>query len=535
MDEILYLEPDEEITSVIDKMHELKAKSVGLVVPRGATILQSIVNLKLIQKEARALNQDLAIITADKIGQNLSAQLGITTFDNLDQPRPIIQTRSPEPPKNEEMIEINMSSQAHSRANLRGVKVYQYQRQEIDKDREMARIASTGIKNKTNGKWKIIAPIIIIAAVLVAFYLFYPKVEVKLTIETEPYNKEMEIAVSASPSPSLKDLNREIIKGEIIEKDQTIEKELAASTEKNIGEIAKGELTIFNSWDSNEQSFPEGTNFTSIEGKEFISVETVTVSGASAAISEGQLITNAGKVKVKVKAANAGDEYNIGPSKFTIGSLPKNKQGKIYAESGLPMTGGSSKKIKIIGEGEVGLAKEVLIKEASQNLANELKSETKGKRIIEGSISQEIKEITVSPETGKEADKFKIKLVIKNKTLVFQEKDYREKVIEIIKKDLPQEKQLILSEEDEIATSLINLNLEQSEMVLRANVKTKIASKRDEKMFKTQIIGKSKNEAEDILEKNNGVKQAEVILKPAWWLRKVPSLERNIKFGFDYQ
>ena len=51
MDEILYLEPDEEITSVVDKLKGLEANSVGLVAPKGSSIVQSLVSLKLLQKQ----------------------------------------------------------------------------------------------------------------------------------------------------------------------------------------------------------------------------------------------------------------------------------------------------------------------------------------------------------------------------------------------------------------------------------------------------------------------------------------------------
>ena len=49
MDEIIYLELDEEIPSVIDKMKNLSGKSVALVIPKGASIIQSVINLKILK------------------------------------------------------------------------------------------------------------------------------------------------------------------------------------------------------------------------------------------------------------------------------------------------------------------------------------------------------------------------------------------------------------------------------------------------------------------------------------------------------
>ena len=66
MDELIYLEPDEEITSVIDKLKNLAGQRVGLVVPRDATLLQSVVNLRLLDREAKNLGKVISIVTADK-------------------------------------------------------------------------------------------------------------------------------------------------------------------------------------------------------------------------------------------------------------------------------------------------------------------------------------------------------------------------------------------------------------------------------------------------------------------------------------
>ena len=85
MEEFIYLEVDEEITSIIDRMHHNKANRFGLVVPRGATVLQSVVNLKLIKKEAEKLDKTIAIITLDKIGRNLAAQIGLPVYDDVKQ------------------------------------------------------------------------------------------------------------------------------------------------------------------------------------------------------------------------------------------------------------------------------------------------------------------------------------------------------------------------------------------------------------------------------------------------------------------
>src|SRR3990167_6552833 len=107
MDEVIYLESDEEITSVIDKLKGSKAPRVALVVPRGATLLQSVVNLKLLSKEAAILAKEISLVTSDKIGRNLAAQVGLTVYDSIRDKRPVFQPPALEP-RSEEVIEIDL-------------------------------------------------------------------------------------------------------------------------------------------------------------------------------------------------------------------------------------------------------------------------------------------------------------------------------------------------------------------------------------------------------------------------------------------
>jgi len=106
MDEFLYLEPDEEITSVIDKLRGLESESIGLVAPKGSTIVQSLVSLKLIGKQAKELKKEVAIVTSDEVGQNLATQVGLTVYSDVKSHTPL-DVKLPEYEPKDKMIEIS--------------------------------------------------------------------------------------------------------------------------------------------------------------------------------------------------------------------------------------------------------------------------------------------------------------------------------------------------------------------------------------------------------------------------------------------
>lgn len=81
----IYIESSDEITTVIERLKASKDQAVALVVPKGAILLQSIVNLKLARRAAVESGKELTLITTDKIGRNLANQLGISVFSRLDE------------------------------------------------------------------------------------------------------------------------------------------------------------------------------------------------------------------------------------------------------------------------------------------------------------------------------------------------------------------------------------------------------------------------------------------------------------------
>jgi hypothetical protein len=80
----IYVELGDEVTTIIERIGESEEGSLALVVPKGAVVLQSIVNLKLIRKAAADHGKELVLVTTDKIGRNLAEQIGLTAFSKFD-------------------------------------------------------------------------------------------------------------------------------------------------------------------------------------------------------------------------------------------------------------------------------------------------------------------------------------------------------------------------------------------------------------------------------------------------------------------
>lgn len=85
MNKVYYLEPDEEITKIVDRIRKTEEDGVVLVISRGSTIAQSIINLKLLQRNAKEHKKGIGIVSTDQITKNLADQLNIPVFAKASQ------------------------------------------------------------------------------------------------------------------------------------------------------------------------------------------------------------------------------------------------------------------------------------------------------------------------------------------------------------------------------------------------------------------------------------------------------------------
>lgn len=84
MNKTIYLDPDEEITSVVDRLAQAKSYRVNLVIPQNAQIWQSSINLKLLKREADYYDKKVLLVVADDSAAELAERLGFEAKKEAD-------------------------------------------------------------------------------------------------------------------------------------------------------------------------------------------------------------------------------------------------------------------------------------------------------------------------------------------------------------------------------------------------------------------------------------------------------------------
>jgi len=106
----IYIEADEEITSIIDKIKKSPEKEVAIVAPKGSLLLQSLVNLRILLKEGKKAKLGLDIVTTDSVGKNLALQAGLPVYKSLKDTAPMRPTQPK--PNEEDVLKVDAESES---------------------------------------------------------------------------------------------------------------------------------------------------------------------------------------------------------------------------------------------------------------------------------------------------------------------------------------------------------------------------------------------------------------------------------------
>ena len=559
MDEILYLEPDEEITSVIDKIKNTKASRIGLVVPREATILQSVVNLRLLQKEADFLGKSIAIVTTDKIGRNLASQIGLEVFNSIEEKKPIYQPRQPIPDSNE-VIELDTSPKIdESTKPPAGVQVHHFQEKFHPSPRKESFMKAASrppvlsseppIFKKAKPHFekppvshflaqkekdfkifkKLLWPMAGILLVLIAIstYLLLPKATIK--IYTPSDNLQKEVTFSVSSLVKNLDLNQNILPGQLLEVSDEKKSNFPATGQKTIGTKSSATITFYNNLDSNSHSLKSGTQLSS-SSKTFILKSSIVIPGAG--VSGGNVVP--GSVQAGIEASQVGADYNVKAGRFTILGLSASEQAGIYGQSSKDLSGGMSRKAQVVSQQDYDNAKNKLISDLSTSLKKELDKKTSGKKILDKALVIPDPSITSSANVNDEAKSFDMNLKYKEQVIVFDNSAMKDFLVQILKKQVAQDKAVTIANDSDVGLVVKNTAYDKSRLDLSANVIAKVSANIDTQSIKNQILGKSSSSAESLIKGRPNISSITIDIWPAIWFKRIPNLSRNVDVKIEY-
>jgi len=522
---VIYIEADEEITSVISRIKKVREPKVALVIPKGSIVLGSIVNLKMLKKHEKDLGKEITIATTDRTGRHLASQVGFTAVHSLNVSKEEGEKGGFKVSASGPTVEFKEDREPEKPATQKDVPEITFKKigeQEKPVSTGAAKAAAGAPKKKHLSK---LAKKLILGfgalsfiTLVLAFFFVLPKAVISISPKAEEVRQEIALTVKPKDGD---------IEGVLVEAPEELSKSYKATGKKNVGEKAKGTITVYNEWDSNAQPLVLGTRFVSSDSKVFKTTQAVNVPGTT--VQAGHIV--AGTATVSVEADQMGESYNIGPSNFTIPGLPSEKQAKIYGKSTQAMSGGLTKEIKVVSKKDIEDAKNNIDDEFLRKAKEDLGKKAQGKKILEAAFKEDVLEEKLSASEGQEALEFTLSIKKSFWTFAFDEGRAKEKIISKIKETLSEDKELVEGKLENVEYKLVDL-AKESGMNLSVAALAFATKKLELSRTKQDLPGKNREEVIQYFKQNKEITDVKVDFWP-FWVKKVPLNRSRIEIKVE--
>lgn len=374
----------------------------------------------------------------------------------------------------------------------------------------------TGRPPKKTNKSSVWVLILLVLAIGGAIGFSISKAEIKIWPETETVFLKTKLRLDTEIGKA--DFVNGVIPGQFLNVKESLSESFLSSGRSS--EKAEGVIRLYNAFSTKSENWLEGTRFVSSEGKLFKSKNKIAVPGAE--IENGKMIPR--YVDVPVVAAEAGEEYNIGPSNFSIFVFRGTpRYTKFYGESLNSMTGGGGS--PQVTAKDIEDAKESIIVKTKIAAKESLEASVMDDFIfLDDILETEVEDVFALAKEGDNVESFNSRATVGAVTIIFKKEEVQNFVKDFVisKLQTPEDKGKILYENSlKIDYSAQVVDFESGKVTLSLNFSVKIYSDIDLDLLKKTLIGKSLTETKYLLESEPEFASVDVKFWP-FWVRSVP-------------
>lgn len=557
----IYIDIDDEITGIIDKVRGSSGKVTALVLPKRAAVFQSIVNMKLLKRAADSSGKHLVLITSEAGLLPLAGAAGVHVAKTLSS-KPEIPAAPKDLGDDEEPIQESgdtpddvtaatagdqpvgklAGAAAAGAVAADGVETLELDDDEVPEDtatnaakKSKAAPAAVGAaaakkakdQGKKGSKFKIpnfgkFRTKLIIAGValllLILFIIFglivLPKatISVKTDATNVPVNLNLNLSTAATSPDTSSDTPT--IPAKLASEQKTYTQQVPTTGQKNHGNKASGNVTVTNCG-SSDVTLPAGTGFSS-GGNTYISQQSVTVPVSDFKGLNGPCKGN-GKASVGVQAQSGGSSANL-PSgaSFTIsgGSSGLSTQGDT-------ISGGTDNIVQTVNQNDINNAKAKIATNDSaqkQSLQNDLKKDNYFP--ITSTFSAGTPAVTQSAQVNDVANSVTVTEVVNYTMFGAKQKDLNTLVDNAVKGQIDTGKQSILDEGLSKAVFGVN-NSSATSAQLTLQTTAEVGPDINTAAIQQLALGKKPADVKSQLQGNPDVTTVDVKLSP-FWVSSVP-------------
>ncbi len=560
--QVIYVDVDDEITAIIDKINNADARVIALVLPKRASVFQSIVNMKLLKRRVEQANKNLVLITSETGLMPLAGMAGVyvaqtlqskpevpavpsdnDAMEDIDEDEPVALARDDFNPAKNADTPVGVLAAGGAAAiagDLPG------DMQELDKassgrkaggklSPEMAALTSTAAAAASDKKSKkfsvpdfftfrkrlifIVLGLILLIVLWYVAYFILPTASV--SIKTKTTDLDTVLGITLDTNATAVDAKTMIVPAKIQQQQKNNTQQAPATGTENKGDKATGTVTLSLSDCSQKSvSIPAGTGL-STNGLTFITQESVTLSsievGGKCRNSDFPAISTASST---VAAQKGGAAYNVAPSNFTVAVGGAAVQGS----SKDAFTGGTDKNVKIIQQADIDAAKQKMASGGDKDTIRKQLQKTledNGLYAIQATFQAAAGDLVTSAKVGDEAEAVTVSETATYTMYGAKKADIRKLIEASVASKIDKSKQSII--DDGISSAKFAVEAPGAAPTLKVNMAlTAVAGPQlSTEKIKSDMVGKKSGVVKDEINANPGVEDVTVKYSP-FWVTKAP-------------
>ena len=546
-DQALYLEADEDITSAIDKLAKTSGTTVQIVVPKRSTLLQSIINLKLLKKAAADHQKDLVLVTGDKVATDLAARLGLAVAPSVGAdavvgdaapiPKPdnedIIEADDPEPTPIPEAVTPPVNAKPKkplfARKPVAEPIVAAAAAAETETVTSAAEpvaevAAKPGAKVPNFGRLQRRLVWVGLAIVLIGGFFIYVNLASKATVTLFASGTKVPVNLTFAVDPNQSSSSSAVLAGQTVTYTKNLSQPITPTGTQDAGTKAAGQVTMYNNYDTSSHTLVAGTRLAAPDGKVFLTNADVTIPGETLSGSPASI--HPGQATVAVTASQNGDSYNEAPAKYTVVAYTGAMQTDIYGQ-GAQMSGGTTKTVTVVSQDDVDKAEAAMLAADKDGSGKALDGKVpSGYTTLSGSTGVTAANITSAPAVNAVATSATVTLEATYTELAVKKTD-----LETLLKgrELAQVGLNNQIYDDGLGSAQITSSGKDTSGHPQFSLSTQAYSgaKIDTVALAKQLAGHKYGDATDLASRQPGVQRVGIALSPAW-LPSLPSRAAKI-------
>ena len=502
MQQIIYLEIEDDLPAIRDLLEGAQAKRVLLVVPKGSRLFHELLNLRILRRYASNLALDIALVTRDSYTRRLAKEEGIAVLSSIRQGKSRWRMRPPR----------RSAAQQAAVARVNGLR--------------------DGQGDLGYGDTLIVWAGRILGVLLFLFFLALIGILAGLVIPEAritlvPYRQDVQVhlEIRADPEAEKPSLAKQVIPARILEVEVEQTGEIATVSKKDAPDTPAVGTVVFINQTATPLTITPGAIVRTATGTtvRFRTVTTATLEAAIGATAEA-----------RIEALEPGPVGNVAKATITEVETPS-LRGKVRVINEEPTQGGGVKQVGVVTRADMDRLKAQLLQQLQQQAYVELQNQLREQEFLPPeSISIEILSEVYDQFLDAEADLLHLTMRIVATGTAVDRASANLLAYEALKDRIPASHDL-RSTEINFQIDEQNIRMEGRQVLLTVTAAAPLIVAIDKGQVRSAVAGLTAEEAVRVLAESFSLNAPPIVeVLPDWikrwkWLDRVPYLPFRIQ------